>query len=148
MNCEKMSTLDVWERAFADFAEFVHEPRQLGALQVVCRSNGWPANTAALRATNVRTTATLIICPVSLVGPWEAEIIKKLKDKKVSIYKYYGRNRKLSGSALSGYNFVLSTYETLGKDMSTYAPSACSDIRPPLLQLNWFRIIFDKSHRI
>ena len=134
--------------AFADFAEFVHEPRQLGALQVVCRSNGWPANTAALRATNVRTTATLIICPVSLVGPWEAEIIKKLKDKKVSIYKYYGRNRKLSGSALSGYNFVLSTYETLGKDMSTYAPSACSDIRPPLLQLNWFRIIFDKSHRI
>ena len=111
--------------------------------------NGWPANIAALRATNVRTRATLIICPVSLVGQWEAEIIEKLKDKKkVSIYKYYGRNRKLSGSALSGYDFVLSTYETLGKDMSTYAPSACPDIRPPLLQLNWFRIIFDESHRI
>ena len=110
--------------------------------------NGWPANKAALRVANLRTRGTLVICPVSLVGQWSMEAKEKLADKSVKIYEYYGTNRKRSAEALREYDIVITTYETLGKDISTYSPSNYSTVRPPLLQLNWHRIIFDESHRM
>ncbi len=89
--------------------------------------NGWPANAAALRATNLRTRGTLVICPVSLVGQWSTEAKEKLADKSVKIYEYYGANRKRSAEVLQEYDIV------------NY-----SAVRPPLLQL----IISDESHRM
>ena len=47
--------------------------------------NGWPTNAAALRATNLRTRGTLVICPVSLVGQWSTEAKEQLADKLVKI---------------------------------------------------------------
>ena len=129
--------------------------------------NGWPANAAALRAANLRTRGTLVgifcswkppapfkycllqvICPVSLVGQWSTEAREKLADKSVKVYEYYGSNRKRSAAALQEYDIVITTYETLGKDISTYKPTGHPSSRPPLLQLNWHRIIFDESHRM
>jgi len=112
--------------------------------------NGWPANLAALKAMNVRTPGTLVVCPVSLVGQWSSEARDKLADKAVKIYEYHGSNRKRRAEELCQYDIVITTYETLGKDMSTYEPSRCraDNMRPPLLQLNWHRIIFDESHRM
>lgn len=108
--------------------------------------NGWPANTPALKLANIRSRATLIICPVSLVGQWAAEVSEKVAGNKLTVHKYYDRNRKRSAKDLSIFDIVITTYETLGKDMRTYSPMMFETTRPPLLQINWHRIIFDESH--
>mmetsp|Transcript_19594 Transcript_19594/g.26896 ORF Transcript_19594/g.26896 Transcript_19594/m.26896 type:complete len:127 (-) Transcript_19594:1306-1686(-) len=73
-----------------------------------------------------------------------------MTDKTVKIYEYHGSSRKRRAAALSQYDIVITTYDTLGSDMSTYNPrtSRAEEMRPPLLQLNWHRIIFDESHRV
>lgn len=112
--------------------------------------NGWPANIAALKAMNLRTRGTLVVCPKSLVGQWSSEAREKLADKTVKIYEYNGANRKRQAAELCEYDIVITTYDTLGKDLCTYEPCSerASEMRPPLQQLNWHRIIFDESHKL
>eukprot|EP00658_Telonema_sp_P-2_P078630 TRINITY_DN7411_c0_g1_i2.p1 TRINITY_DN7411_c0_g1~~TRINITY_DN7411_c0_g1_i2.p1 ORF type:complete len:910 (-),score=179.13 TRINITY_DN7411_c0_g1_i2:138-2867(-) len=105
--------------------------------------DGVPPSDARVAATK----ATLVVCPVSLVGQWIAEANKFCAGLKV--YMYHGTNRIRDPMALAEFDIVVTTYQTLGSDTGIkkngeiYRPHV-----PVLEQLHWHRIILDESHNI
>ena len=92
------------------------------------------------------TSATLIICPVSLVGQWIAEAKKFCPSLKT--YMYHGTNRLKDVHKLAEFDLVLTTYQTLGSDYSMYQRGVANALQPILTRLHWHRIILDESHAI
>lgn len=44
----------------------------------------------------VRSRATLVICPASLIGQWEGEVKKRIKSGTLTTLVYHGNNRQQS----------------------------------------------------
>jgi len=94
--------------------------------------------------------ATLVICPVSLVGQWAMEAKSKCTDS-VKIYQYHGSNRNRDPKFLANQDIVVTTYQTLGSDFSTKRKRDGAGgglTGSPLHQIVWHRIILDESHNI
>ena len=113
-----------------------------------------PAGDAAVPAGMLRSSATLVVCAVSLVGQWMAEAQSKL-DKgpagtSLRIVMYHGQNRIKDVKKLANdYDVVVTTYQTLGADFSHAGGKAnpnCSF--PPLGRIHWHRVVLDESHTI
>jgi SNF2 family DNA or RNA helicase len=117
-----------------------------------------PAQAAAVKAEIAtsglglhHSSATLVVCAVSLVGQWIAEAKSKLSDdSSLRIHMYHGTGRiKNTAKLAKDYDLVVTTYETLGsdfgKDMAKHNPKK---LFPPLGAIHWHRVILDESHSI
>eukprot|EP01041_Mallomonas_annulata_P008704 gene8704-17985_t len=123
------------------------------------------ANTAAGL---IRSRATLVVCPVSLVGQWCSEVREKLTQPNFNVVGYHGQNRERDLTVLANCDIVVTTYETLaselrrsengGKVSSSTSSTSIStmDILSSLslrrlgglFNINWHRIVLDESHKI
>jgi len=117
----------------------------------------------------VKSDATIIICPASLLGQWEKEVENKVKSGRLRINIFHGTNRKCSARTLAKYDLVLTTYGTVqsevksvlgeavekesktkmdelkgAEDLDTAKGKAVSE----LLNVAWKRIILDEAHQI
>ncbi|KAF9045436.1 SNF2 family N-terminal domain-containing protein [Panaeolus papilionaceus] len=72
------------------------------------RDDGWSA-------------ATLVICPLALVGQWADEIQKMTKLK---VIKHQGPSRTKDPRVWSNYHVVVTTYDTVRNEYESFAPSA------------------------
>ncbi|KAK7261116.1 hypothetical protein RIF29_27420 [Crotalaria pallida] len=83
---------------------------------------------------------TLVICPLAAVTTWVNEIGKFTSKGSTKVLVYHGSKRRKSVGQFSDYDFVITTYPTLGtefkKDMSL--PHA----------VKWQRIMLDEAHII
>lgn len=89
------------------------------------------------------TAATLVVCPVSIVGQWIDEAKAKLAAK-LKICQYYGPKRERDPKKLAAYDIVVTTYQTLAKDYGDAAKAATAAARSkanPLGEVHWRRII-------
>ncbi|OAV88000.1 hypothetical protein PTTG_29198 [Puccinia triticina 1-1 BBBD Race 1] len=69
---------------------------------------------ALANTNNKLAKATLVICPLSTLGNWEAEIHKHLDLNAVRYVVYHGEaQKKLNGPLLWTYNIVLTNYNTV-----------------------------------
>jgi SNF2 family DNA or RNA helicase len=92
---------------------------------------------AALRAQNPDVGATLLVCPMSLVGNWQREAAKFAP--KLRVYAHHGRER-LRGEqlrdTLGQTDLMLTTYATATRD--------CDE----LAGYEWHRVVLDEAQAI
>jgi hypothetical protein len=104
----------------------------------------------------IKTRATLVVCPVSLVSQWYDEAIDKTKDGTLKVYQYYCGKRITDPAILRDNDIVITTYQVLVSDMNARSGFAKAEIAkkgranyvPPLAKLGFWRIILDESHSI
>lgn len=85
-------------------------------------------------------SATMIICPKSLVDQWEDEFTKHLGIGVLKILKYHGSKRKKYLNDFSNFDVVISTYQTISSDLKLQDS--------PIRKHQWLRLVLDEGHII
>uniref|UniRef100_A0A0D9VGJ6 RING-type domain-containing protein n=1 Tax=Leersia perrieri TaxID=77586 RepID=A0A0D9VGJ6_9ORYZ len=86
----------------------------------------------------------LIVCPMTLLGQWKAEIEAHTAPGSVSIYVHYGQNRPKEASLIGESDIVLTTYGVLSSEFSNEG----STENGGLYCIHWFRVVLDEAHMI
>ncbi|KAK4537825.1 hypothetical protein CDCA_CDCA14G3850 [Cyanidium caldarium] len=91
---------------------------------------------------------TLIVCPMSILGQWCAELATHVQERDdFVVHSYYSSDRDMDPASLTHYQVVVTTYGTLHSTWKRYRASA------PLLEsgpygLQWHRVVLDEAHII
>ena len=91
------------------------------------------------------TGSTLVICPLTLVDQWKAEVEKYTP---FSAYIYQGSRRHKEPSKLINYDVIITTYNTLSYEYNQLCGTAKKkgkDDSYPLYQLSFWRIVLDEA---
>ncbi|KAM6960682.1 helicase-like transcription factor [Aplochiton taeniatus] len=89
---------------------------------------------------NLSATATLIICPLSVISNWLDQFEQHVRiDVKLNVYLYYGAERNRKKAFLSSQDVVITTYNVLSADYAN---------KSPLHGVNWLRVVLDEGHVI
>jgi SWI/SNF-related matrix-associated actin-dependent regulator of chromatin subfamily A3 len=76
----------------------------------------------------VRSRATLVVLPLTLVSAWEEQIrLHWAPDKRPKIYVHHGHNRLKDPKKIARHNIVMTTYSTLASEYSILATHEDSD---------------------
>lgn len=86
----------------------------------------------------------LIICPVTLLGQWKAELEIHAQPGSLSVCVHYGQSRVKDANFLAQSNVVITTYGVLSSDFS--AEDAVGN--GGLYSVHWFRVVLDEAHTI
>ncbi|XP_057474411.1 DNA repair protein RAD5A [Actinidia eriantha] len=86
----------------------------------------------------------LILCPMTLLGQWKAEIETHAQPGSLSIYVHYGQSRPKDAKLLAQSDVVLTTYGVLASEFSTEN----ADDNGGLYSVRWFRVVLDEAHTI
>ncbi|KAJ0976783.1 hypothetical protein J5N97_012257 [Dioscorea zingiberensis] len=86
----------------------------------------------------------LIVCPMTLLGQWKAEIETHARSGSLTLYVHYGQNRPKDAKLLTENDVVLTTYGVLASEFS--AENAGEN--GGLYSVRWFRIVLDEAHTI
>ncbi|WCJ41699.1 DNA/RNA helicase protein [Euphorbia peplus] len=86
----------------------------------------------------------LIICPMTLLGQWKAEIETHAEPGSLSIYVHYGQSRAKDAKFLAQSDVVITTYGVLASEFS--AENAVEN--GGLCAVRWFRVVLDEAHTI
>uniref|UniRef100_J3LDE0 SWI/SNF-related matrix-associated actin-dependent regulator of chromatin subfamily A member 3-like 2 n=1 Tax=Oryza brachyantha TaxID=4533 RepID=J3LDE0_ORYBR len=86
----------------------------------------------------------LIVCPMTLLGQWKAEIEAHTTPGSVSIYVHYGQNRPKEASLIGQSDIVLTTYGVLSSEFSNESSTENGGV----YSIHWFRVVLDEAHMI
>ncbi|KAI6034780.1 SNF2 family N-terminal domain-containing protein [Pisolithus microcarpus] len=89
--------------------------------------------------------ATLIVCPVSLIGQWESEIEKFALG--LSVVKHHGPFRSNDPLTLQEIHVVITSYATVASEYASVRSSPGTR-KSALFGVKWWRIILDEAHLI
>ncbi|XP_027340515.1 DNA repair protein RAD5A isoform X1 [Abrus precatorius] len=86
----------------------------------------------------------LIICPMTLLGQWKAEIETHAHPGSLSLYVHYGQSRPKDAKSLAQSDVVITTYGILASEFS----SENAEDNGGLFSIQWFRVVLDEAHNI
>ncbi|XP_021278351.1 DNA repair protein RAD5A isoform X2 [Herrania umbratica] len=86
----------------------------------------------------------LIICPMTLLGQWKAEIETHVQPGSLSLYVHYGQSRPKDAKLLAQNDVVITTYGVLASEFS----AENSEDNGGLYSVQWFRVVLDEAHTI
>ncbi|XP_028097411.1 DNA repair protein RAD5A isoform X1 [Camellia sinensis] len=86
----------------------------------------------------------LIVCPMTLLGQWKAEIETHAQPGSLSLYVHYGQSRPKDAKILAQSDVVLTTYGVLSSEFSTEN----AEENGGLYSVRWFRVVLDEAHTI
>ncbi|XP_021609407.1 DNA repair protein RAD5A isoform X2 [Manihot esculenta] len=86
----------------------------------------------------------LIICPMTLLGQWKAEIETHTQPGSLSIYIHYGQSRTKDAKLLAQNDVVITTYGVLASEFS----AENAEENGGLYSIQWYRVILDEAHTI
>ncbi|GMN56206.1 hypothetical protein TIFTF001_025324 [Ficus carica] len=87
---------------------------------------------------------SLIVCPMTLLGQWKAEIETHVQSGSLSLYVHYGQSRPKDAKILAQSDVVITTYGVLASEFSTEN----ADDNGGLYSVRWFRVVLDEAHTI
>ncbi|KAL1139600.1 hypothetical protein AAG570_006582 [Ranatra chinensis] len=109
----------------------------------------------------IKSRATFIISPTSIVNQWECEIKKHIKapDFKVFIYNGVKGNAYIQPRVLASYDVVITTYAVLCTELNYANGTSQSDrklrhakrfysVTSPLTCISWWRICLDEAQMV
>ena len=85
--------------------------RELGASAI---PEAWLSKNASIKASS----ATLIVCPASVIGQWDNEIKRRTKRNALSVITYHGADRNRIAGQLHRHDIVLTTYQIVAREIS------------------------------
>ncbi|XP_064631066.1 transcription termination factor 2-like [Lineus longissimus] len=124
---------------------------------------GWLSKQDQIKKVNkdiIPSTASLVICPASLVHQWQREIESKCAKDLLKVCLYHGQNREKDVMKLAKCDVVLTTYSLVGREVGALKDKAATEEAvkeeqvddmtnmPNLLRIGWERIILDEAHNI
>lgn len=86
----------------------------------------------------------LIICPMTLLGQWKAEIETHVHPGSLSLYVHHGQSRPKDAKSLAQSDVVITTYGILSSEFS----SENAEDNGGLFSIRWFRVVLDEAHTI
>ncbi|KAF8403208.1 hypothetical protein HHK36_011307 [Tetracentron sinense] len=86
----------------------------------------------------------LIVCPMTLLGQWKAEIETYAQPGSLSLYVHYGQSRPKDAKLLAQNDVVLTTYGVLASEFSVEN----AEDNGGLYSVQWFRVVLDEAHTI
>lgn len=89
---------------------------------------------------------TLVICPVSLLDTWTKEILKVSPD--ASILVYHGKGRKLHELISGDYDYIISTYTIMSKQIGNKVKKETKQTRYTFQCREYSRIVLDEAQQI
>lgn len=123
-------------------------------------SDLWLSKTLKIK----KSSASLIVCPASVIGQWDKEITRRCKRNTLKVVTFHGADRHKIASKLHTYDVVLTTYQIIVREVASIAVDKKADLGPigdfnvetqgkeirqsVLLQIAWERIILDEAHTI
>ncbi|VDI13420.1 SWI/SNF-related matrix-associated actin-dependent regulator of chromatin subfamily A3 [Mytilus galloprovincialis] len=117
----------------------------------------------------VKSRATLVICPASLIHQWKTEIERRVKGSRLKVMLYHGPDRESDILRLADNDVVLTTYNLVAKEVGAAdinAEDPAKDEDPDeedkkdelsavkhksdskMLRIAWDRIVLDEAHNI
>ncbi|XP_045804293.1 DNA repair protein RAD5A-like isoform X1 [Trifolium pratense] len=94
--------------------------------------------------TSLSSGGNLIICPMTLLGQWKAEIETHVHPGSLSLYVHYGQSRPKDAKSLAQCDVVITTYGTMASEFS----SENAENNGGLFSIRWFRVVLDEAHTI
>jgi hypothetical protein len=97
------------------------------------------------------TGPTLIVCPLSVLSQWEAELKRRVVGGRLKVAVFHGPNRATSISELQCCDVVLTTYSTLSLEGNEAADRSSKKRQRPkqlILEMDWYRVVLDEAHQI
>ncbi|KAF9172159.1 hypothetical protein BGX21_005823 [Mortierella sp. AD011] len=97
----------------------------------------------------VKTKATLILAPVSLIHQWAEELRSKTQPGLLKIYVYHGKDRFGDPELLRRYDVIITTVTTLAGDagVNDVIPTKRREIGT-LFKAHYHRVVIDEAHLI
>ncbi|KAJ8750025.1 hypothetical protein K2173_013940 [Erythroxylum novogranatense] len=86
----------------------------------------------------------LVVCPMTLLSQWKAEIETHAEPGSLSLCLHYGQSRVKDAKLLAQYDVVITTYGVLTSEFSTED----AEENRGLYSVQWFRVILDEAHTI
>ncbi|XP_062172671.1 DNA repair protein RAD5A isoform X2 [Alnus glutinosa] len=86
----------------------------------------------------------LIVCPMTLLGQWKAEIETHVRPGSLSLYVHYGQSRPKDVRTLAQSDVVITTYGVLASEFS----AENGEDNGGLYSVRWFRVVLDEAHTI
>ncbi|XP_019458903.1 PREDICTED: putative SWI/SNF-related matrix-associated actin-dependent regulator of chromatin subfamily A member 3-like 2 isoform X1 [Lupinus angustifolius] len=113
--------------------------------EVPKKKTKFPGFDKLMKQNNALTSGgNLIICPMTLLGQWKAEIETHAKPGCLSIYVHYGQSRPKDAKSLAQSDVVITTYGVLSSEFS----SESAEDNGGLFSIRWFRVVLDEAHTI
>lgn len=88
------------------------------------------------RSNNGETSASLLVCPMSLIGNWEAEAAKFAPKLRLHVHHGAARHNADWNNVLANHDMVITTYSTLARDVKLFEAHT------------WQRLIFDEAQAV
>ncbi|KAE8037511.1 hypothetical protein FH972_010097 [Carpinus fangiana] len=86
----------------------------------------------------------LIVCPMTLLGQWKAEIETHVRPGSLSLYVHYGQSRPKDVRTLAQSDVIITTYGVLASEFS----AENGEDNGGLYSVRWFRVVLDEAHTI
>ncbi|XP_021732829.1 DNA repair protein RAD5A-like [Chenopodium quinoa] len=86
----------------------------------------------------------LIVCPMTLLSQWKAEIETHALPGSLSVYVHYGQGRSKDAKLLAQNDVVLTTYGVLASEFSSENTEGCGALH----SIRWLRVVLDEAHTI
>ncbi|GMH12155.1 hypothetical protein Nepgr_013996 [Nepenthes gracilis] len=97
-----------------------------------------------MKQKNAINGGNLIVCPMTLLGQWKAEVETNVQPGSLSLYVHYGQSRPKGAKILAQSDIVLTTYGVLASEFSAENTEDCGG----LYSVRWFRVVLDEAHTI
>ncbi|CAO1614933.1 unnamed protein product [Parajaminaea phylloscopi] len=108
---------------------------------------GEPSNVAKGEPLEIKSKATLIVAPVSVIRQWEREALEKTNCG-IRVFVHHGAGKSTNGAHLKKYDVVLTSFSTAASEYASVVSSGGDRTRSPLFKARWLRVILDEAHNI
>eukprot|EP00958_Prasinococcus_capsulatus_P020557 scaffold2697_cov392-Prasinococcus_capsulatus_cf.AAC.7 len=103
--------------------------------------------TVSTRKRRESSGGTLIVCPMSLLEQWHSELQRHCAPGLLRVMVFYGTDRHRD-VALTEWDVVVTTYGTLGSELSMRRSVGSEASNEGLFDIKWERIVLDEAHSI